>query len=440
MTDLDLMLKLLLQLGIILVTCRAVGWFGQRFLGQTQVVMEMLAGVLLGPSLLGILAPQVQKDLFPKEFATPVIYHGAKLGHPSMSIIYCLSQIGLVFYMFLVGLEFDVDLLRKSAKSALAVSLAGIAAPFILGALLGLMLAGNTTFFAAKVAPLNGALYLGAALCITAFPMLARILFEQGIAQTSMGTLALASGASNDVVAWIMLAVVIAVNKGDVNYAAYAIGGGTLFALFLFTIAKRALALLGRATEKAGKLTPTIFLTMMVCVIFSAYITDAIGVYAVFGAFMAGAAMPKGQFAVLVRKQLELPVTVFFLPLFFVYSGLNTRIDMVDTPYLWGITGLVCAAAIVGKGLACALAAKASGQPWRESWAIGSLMNSRGLMELILVNIAKKAGVITDQLFTILVIMAVVTTLMASPLYRWIYGNVRASAEPVNLEAVAIPI
>jgi Kef-type K+ transport system membrane component KefB len=258
--------------------------------------------------------------------------------------------------------------------------------------------------------------------------MLARILFEQGISQTRLGTLALAAGASNDVVAWVMLAVVVAVNKNDFHYALNAIGGGTLFALFLFLVARRWFSKLAEWAKKEGSLTPKVFLTTMICVIAGAWFTDFIGVYAVFGAFMVGCAMPKGEFGGLIRKQLELPVTGLFLPLFFVFSGLNTRMDLVNTPYLWGVAALVCAAAIGGKGIACALAARASGEHWIESLAIGSLMNARGLMELILVNIAKDAKVISPTLFTILVMMAIITTLMASPLYRLIYKPERAEA------------
>lgn len=427
------MLKLMLQLAIILLSCRFIGWLGQKFFGQTQVVMEMLAGVLLGPSLLGALNPGVQQWLFPKT----IMMDGHKLNHPSMSILYCLSQLGLVLYMFLIGLEFDAQLLKNSAKSALAVSLSGIAAPFILGALLGLQLSGNATFFGDHVSNWNGALYMGAAMCITAFPMLARILFEQGIAQTRMGVLTLASGASNDVVAWIMLAIVIAVNKADARYALFAIGGGSLFALLMMTVGRWALHFLEMATQTHKKLTGGIFLTTMICLMLSSWFTDVIGVYAVFGAFILGIAMPRGLYASLTRQQLELPVTGLLLPLFFIYSGLNTKIALVNTPYLWMITGLVCAAAILGKGVACALAARATGERWRESWAIGSLMNARGLMELILVNIALAAKVITPTLFTILVIMAIVTTLMASPIYRMIYGAVKRTVESEAATAAA---
>jgi Kef-type K+ transport system membrane component KefB len=425
MKDLDLMLRLMLQLAVILIACRGIGWFGQKYLGQTQVVMEMLAGVMLGPSLLGAnwAAPKLQQWLFPK-FMT---VDGHQVGHPAMSILYCLSQLGLVFYMFLIGLEFDAGLLRDGAKSALRVSLAGIIAPFVLGALIGLRLAGNSTFFGPGVSSLNGALYMGAAMCITAFPMLARILFEQGIAKTKMGVLALASGASNDVVAWIMLAVVIAVNKAYPKYAVFAIGGGSLFALAMITVGRRSLKYLGDRVERDGKLTSATFLATMICLMLSAWFTDFIGVYAVFGAFLLGIAMPRGLFAERIREQLELPITGLFLPLFFVFSGLNTKISLVNTPYLWSVTILVCLAAILGKGLACALAARISGERWRESWAIGALMNARGLMELILLNIAKEANVITPTLYTILVIMAIVTTLMASPLYRWIYGSAKVA-------------
>lgn len=427
--DLDLFLLLLLQLAAILLTCRVVGWLGRRFLGQTQVVMEMVAGVMLGPSLFGLLAPQWQNALFPQK----VTIAGESVRHPSMGILFCLSQLGLVLFMFLVGVEFDTTLLAKKTKAALAVSLSGIAAPFILGGLVGLALAGNTRFFGPQVTTWNGALYMGAAMCITAFPMLARIIYERGIAKTTMGTLALGAGASDDAVAWAVLAVVLAVNHGEAGYAINAIGGGALFAVVMLTAGKRLLARLGTWTEQEGRITTPIFLTTMLVVIVSAYITDAIGVYAVFGAFVAGAAMPREKFAEYIQKQLEIPVTVLFLPLFFVFSGLNTKIGLVDTPALWGLTGIICAAAIVGKGVACALAAKATGEAWRESWAIGILMNARGLMELIILNIALQAKIITPTLFTIMVIMAVVTTLMASPLFQWVYGK-RSSSLPSGVE------
>jgi len=325
--------------------------------------------------------------------------------------------------MFLVGLEFDSKILRQSSGTALSVSIAGIVAPFVLGGTLGLALSGNSLFFGANVTTWDAAIYMGAAMCITAFPTLARILYEQGLAGTPLGTLALAAGASNDVVAWALLAVVIGLTKSDPKYAIFAIGGGVLYALVVLSLGRRWLKPLGTATENAGRLTSTTFLITLVCVLFCASFTDMIGVYAVFGAFLVGVAMPKGEFARLVEQQLQVPVSSLLLPIFFVYSGLNTKIGLLDSSYLWGVTSVVCAVAIVGKGLSCALASRGTGRPWRESWAIGSLMNARGMMELILVNIALAAKVITPTLFTILVIMAVVTTLMASPLSKWLLGS-----------------
>ncbi len=415
LSDTDLMLKLTLQLVVILLTCRVVGWVGRRFLGQTQVVMEMIAGIALGPSLLGAIAPKAQEWLFPRE-----AIFGAGTHHPSMSILFCVSQLGLILYMFLVGLEFDTKVLTQSKGSALAVSVAGIAAPFVLGGMLGYSLSHNGVFFGASVTPGNAILYTGAAMCITAFPTLSRILYEQGLIGTPVGTLALASGASNDVVAWALLAAVIGFSKSDPRYALYAMGGGVLYTLLILTIGKRALRPLGPAVEKAGHLTGSTFLIPLICVLICAWFTDLIGIYAVFGAFLVGVAMPKGEFSRQMEKQLQIPVSSLLLPIFFVYSGLNTKVGLLDSPRLWLITALVCAIAVLGKGVGCALAARGSGHPWRESWAIGSLMNARGMMELILVNIALAAKIITPTLFTILVIMAVLTTLMASPLSSWL--------------------
>jgi Kef-type K+ transport system membrane component KefB len=425
MTDLELTLRFLLQLATILIACRVIGWLGRRYLGQTQVVMEMVTGVMLGPSLMGILVPDLQAWLFPKRF----VVEGFSLGHPSMSILYVLSQLGLSLYMFLVGLEFDTSLIQKRARGAIAVSLAGILAPFILGGGVGMVLHRQPGFFGEGVRVETAALYLGAAMCITAFPMLARIIYERGLAQTSMGTLALGAGASDDVVAWATLAVVLATNRGTPDTAILAIGGGLLFAGVTFGVLKPfAYRPLARWFERQG-LTPPLFVTTIIAVILSAWLTDAIGVYAVFGAFLTGAAMPKGEFSKSLQQQLEMPVTSLLLPLFFVYSGLNTRIGLVDSPWLWGVTLVVCVAAVAGKGLACALAARwIGGESWRESWTIGTLMNARGLMELIILNIALQGGIITPTLFTIMVIMAIVTTLMASPLFSVLYERPRVPA------------
>ncbi len=423
MTDVDLMLRFLLQLLVILSACKVVGWIGQKFLGQTQVVMEMVTGVMLGPSLFGLLAPDAQRYLFP--IKTDYVVNGTAVAskHPSMFILYTVAQIGLVIYMFMIGLEFDVKLISSRAKGAIGVSVAGILVPFILGVVLAMATAGRTDLFAPGISINESALYMGAAMCITAFPMLARILYERGIAGTTMGTLALGAGATDDAAAWSVLAIVLASSKHNINYAIFAIGGGILFGILVMTLGKAYFSRLGEWVVRDGGLSQASFVTTMLFLFAGAYVTDALGIYAVFGAFIVGAAMPRGPFVHEIRAKLESVTVGVFLPFFFIYSGLNTKLDLLNTPALWIIAGLACLAAIVGKGVACALAARMAGEPWREAWTIGTLMNARGLMELIILNIGLQQKVITPTLYTIMVLMAIVTTLMASPLFEWIYGK-----------------
>ncbi|MFN3730312.1 MAG: cation:proton antiporter [Fimbriimonadaceae bacterium] len=429
MTDLELGIRLFLQLAVVLLACRVVGWLG-RFFGQTQVVSEMICGVILGPSLFGALAPAAQGFLFPRvmEIAQNGVTVTAK--HPSMQILYAMSQVGLVLYMFLVGLEFDLNLIRKRALGAVSVSIAGILFPFVLGWALGVwVLFPRGDSFTENVVPWQAGLYLGAAMCITAFPMLARIIYEKGIAKTSMGTLALGAGATDDAVAWGMLAVVLSSFRGDATIAMKALGGAAVFAVLTLTLGRRLLERILAPALKSGTLTPIAFGIVLTYLMFCAWYTDVIGIYAVFGAFLAGASMPRGVVQEWVETRVGPLTTTLLLPLFFIYSGLNTKISLVDSWELWGVTALICVAAIVGKGVACTLAAKAAGEPWREATAIGTLMNARGLMELIILNIAYEAGLITQLLFTMMVIMAIVTTLMASPLFQRIYyGPKTASA------------
>lgn len=418
--DLELGVRAFLQLAIILLTCRAFGYIGKRFLGQTQVVSEMIAGVFLGPSILMRLFPGFQAWLFPKTY----LVEGIVVKNPSMQVLYVASQFGLALYMFLVGIEFDFSLLGKQKGAGIAVSISGIAAPFLFGALLAMQVHGDSRFFLANISMTNAILYFGAAMCITAFPMLARIIVEKRLSKTEMGTLALGAGAFDDVFAWTLLAVVLAATKGDAMIGVKAIGGGILYAAFILTGGKRFFAYLQDLMVKEGKLTDSIFVVILAVLMLCSWLTDAIGIYAVFGAFFAGAAMPKtGPLAEAVRAKIE-PLTVnMLLPLFFVFSGLNTQIGLINSPALWGITLLVMFCAMAGKGGACTIASKLCGRTWNESIAIGTLMNARGLMELIILNIGREKGVISDTLFTIMVLMAVVTTLIASPLFEWIYGK-----------------
>ena len=421
MLEVDLMLRFFVQLIVVLGACKIIGWLGQRFLGQTQVVMEMLTGVVLGPSIFGLLAPHAQSWLFPLKATYVINGKQEELRHPSMFILYAASQLGLVLYMFLIGLEFDPKLIQSRAKGAVAVSVAGIDGPFALGAILAYYTRGGYGLFAPSINIPTACLYMGAAMCITAFPMLARIIYERGISGTALGTLALGAGATDDVFAWSLLAVVLAVVKGSWTFASYAILGGALFGFIVLKFGTPLLRFLERQFENDGRLTQSIFITVMLFLFAGAYITDAIGIYAVFGAFIMGASMPKGKFAIAIREKLESVTVGVLLPFFFVYSGLSTKLGLIDSVAMVGLTALVVIAAIAGKGVFCALAAKATGTNWSEALAIGTLMNARGLMELIIINIGLQQHVITQRLYTIMVVMAIVTTLMASPIFQFIY-------------------
>jgi Kef-type K+ transport system membrane component KefB len=422
---LQLAIHFFLQLVVILAACRIVGWFGRRFLGQTQVVMEMVAGVLLGPSLFGLLAPELQTWLFPRmlevKTADGLV---ATVHHPSMVILFILAQIGLALYMFLIGLEFNIGLLKGRGRAAALVSGAGIVVPFALGGLLVPLLFKQGGLFTAEVNLWTAVLFVGSAMSITAFPMLARILYERGIARTAMGTLTLAAGSIDDALAWCFLAVVLATFQGTPASAWVTVLGGLAYGLFTLTVGRMLFRKFGERFARNGNhLTNDLFTAVMLVLAFCAFVTDSIGIYAVFGAFICGAAMPKGKFAEVLTERMEMLVTNFMLPFFFVYSGLNTQISLVNSLVLWEITFLVCLVAIVGKGVACMLAAKVTGEGWRSSAIIGTLMNARGLMELILLNIGLERGVITPTLFTIMVMMAIITTGMASPIYRILSKN-----------------
>lgn len=405
MSNNDLAIRFFLQLAFIVATCRIVGLLAKR-LGQPQVVAEMLAGVLMGPSLFGLLLPGLQAQLFPKA---------------SMAIIYAVSQVGLVLYMFLVGLEFQVDLIKQRLRSAATVSVAGILLPFALGAIISTFLTRTHSFFTEGVVGWEAALFMGAAMSITAFPMLARIIYERGLTGTSLGTLALAAGSIDDAAAWCVLAIVLASFSGNATIAIVAIGGGVLYALVILLVGKPLLRRLGTRAESnggvSGRMLAFVLMLLMIC----AWYTDAIRIYAVFGAFILGTAMPRGVLAREVQLRLEPLTTNFLLPLFFVYSGLNTRIGLINSKAMWIVAFLILLAACCGKGIACWLAARLNGESNRDAMAIGTLMNARGLMELIILNIGLERGIITPTLFTIMVIMAIVTTLMASPLFEFVY-------------------
>jgi Kef-type K+ transport system membrane component KefB len=405
MSSFELSILFFLQLAVILAVIRLVGFAAQK-IGQPQVVGEMIAGVVIGPSLFGYFMPELQAQIFPKS---------------STSIIYAVSQVGIVIYMFLIGAEFNVDLIRRRLRSAASVSIAGMVTPFVLGGVVAVFLRQGSTFFTTGVSPWEAALFLGAAMSITAFPMLARIIYERGLTGTSLGTLALAAGAIDDASAWCILAVVLASFGGDAMIAVKAVGGGILYALVVLLIGRPLLRRFGQIAERRDGLSGPMLSCILMLVMLGAWFTDYVRIYAVFGAFILGLAMPRGVVTRDLQRYLEPVATNFLLPLFFIYSGLNTQLGLVVTPALWGIMLLIVLVACLGKGVACWLAARLNGEDNREAMAIGTLMNARGLMELILLNIGLERGVITPTLFTIMVVMAIVTTLMTSPVFELIY-------------------
>lgn len=409
-----------LGLAVILGTCRFVGLVSQR-LGQPQVVGEMVAGVLLGPSLLGRVAPGIQHHLFP-------------VG-PANTVLYTTAQIGLVLYMFLIGLNFDVNLIKHRVSTAAAVSAAGILTPLALGALVAVPLLPSGIFFEKSVTLVMAMMFLGASIATTAFPMLARIIYERQLSRTPLGTLALACGATDDALSWCILATVLALHRGNAALAATAIVGGISYALLLLTIGRRALRALGTVSERRNTITAPVLSTVLILLMTCAWFTDRIGIYAIFGAFILGVAMPSGFFAQHLTASLEPLVTTFLLPLFFVYSGLNTQIGLVNSFTLWAVTLGILVVSIAGKGIACTLAARLNKVPLRESVALGSLMNARGLIELILLNIGLEAGIITPTLFSVLVLVAIVTTLMATPVFEFVHGRHSTMSQNGRLES-----
>lgn len=411
MTNVQLAVQFFLQLAVILVVCRVVGLAAARC-GQPQVVAEMIAGVLLGPSLFGWCAPGWQQWLFPWDRSQSV--------RDTQSYLFPASQLGLALYMFIVGMEFRMDIVRRHFRCAMAVSVAGMVAPFALGAALGWVFHRHTGLFPAGTSLANAMLFLGASMCITAFPMLARIIHFKGLSGTVMGTVAIGAGAIDDATAWCLLAVVLAGVHRDPGAALLSMGGGLGFVVLALGVARPLLARISGRLIADGSLTESGFALGLAGMALGAWWTDRIGLHAVFGAFVMGAAMPRGAMTRDLMARIQ-PLTVaLLLPLFFTYSGLNTRLGLLDSGWLWLWCGLVLTAAILGKGGGCWLAAKGCGLSNREALGIGTLMNARGLMELIIINIGLQQGIITPALFAMLVIMAVVTTLMASPIFDWL--------------------
>jgi len=399
---------------VIVATGRVVG-FAFRRLGQTPVIGEMFAGVLLGPSLLGQLFPSAEAHLFPAASLPP---------------LHLISQLGVVLFMFVVGMEVDVDRLRRRAGATVLISNAGIIAPFALGVWLSLYLHGR---YAPPGVPfLTFALFIGTAMSITAFPVLARILAERRLKGTELGNLAIGCAAIDDVTAWCLLAVVLAFSRGEglvVPLASVFLAG--LVATIAFAIVRpRARQLFGGASSDAvnGR---TLF-SVLLFLLAAALSTEAIGVHAVFGAFLAGVAVGgAGELREPLRRTIEPLTSTLLLPLFFAYSGLRTEVGSLSGQ-AWIACALVLLAAVAGKFGAVSIAARVQGTPWRDSLALGALMNTRGLMELVVLNIGYDLGMLSPQMYTMMVIMALTTTCMAGPVLSVLSKKAASSQSPAS--------
>jgi Kef-type K+ transport system membrane component KefB len=397
-----------LQMAVIVATSRALGWLVKRFFGQPHVVGEIIGGVLLGPSLFGALAPEAQGWLFPDQ---------------SRDVLFVIAQLGVGVYMFVVGLTFNVGHFRANARSAAAVSLSGMAAPFALALLITPWLLQTPGLFSQGIHAPQATLFMGACIAITAFPVLARIIEERRLANTPLGALTLAAGAIDDVGAWVTLAIVLATVGGGAAVAVKAIGGAVAIVFFMLMIAPKLLLPLARMVEKQGKVSHVVLGVVFTTFMLSAYAADSVGLHAVFGGFILGAAMPRGLLASELRRLLEPFATVVLVPVFFCYSGLNTQLSVVGQPHLLVIAVAILAVSVLAKFGACWAAARLTGQENSTALGIGALMNARGLMELIIINIGLQRGIVETPLFSMMVMMTIVTTLMATPVFELVYGK-----------------
>lgn len=412
------LVTLLIQVSVILIVARLVG-IAFRRIHQPQVMGEMVAGILLGPSFLGWIAPGVSAALFPPE---------------SLGFLSALSQIGLVLFMFLIGLELDPSILRGRGHTVVTISHASIVAPFFLGAVLALYL--YTRLSDDSVTFTQFALFLAAAMSITAFPVLARILNERKLLQTKLGSMAIACAAIDDITGWCILAgVVFLVRASSVTTPLWLtfLGLACYIALMLFVVRRLAKALEG-VYHKRGAITQDVLAVIFLLVLLSALATEWLGIHAFFGAFFIGVVMPKHHdFVRALTEKLEDVAVVLFLPIFFAFIGLRTSIGLVNGVEMWFYCLLVILVAIAGKFGGSAIVALLYGVPRREAISLGILMNTRGLMELLILNIGLEIGVLSPALFAMMVLMALVTTFMTAPALHWVYFRHLWPDEPVPL-------
>lgn len=390
---------LLAQIVTIILVARFFGWICRK-IGQPTVIGEMLAGIALGPSLFGDYFPELFGTLFPKE---------------SIVNLKFLSQIGLILFMFVVGMELDLKILRTKVKEAFIISHTSIIVSYALG--LGLAFFLYQEFAPQGVHFMSFGLFLGVAMSIAAFPVLARIVQERGLNKTKLGSLVITCAAIDDITAWCLLAGVIAIVKaGSVASSLYIIAMAVVYIGLMLGLVRPFLKHIGELYDSAEKITKPVVAIFFLTLLISSYLTEIIGIHALVGAFVAGVIMPENmKFRHIFIEKVEDVSLVIMLPLFFVVTGLNTKIGLLNTEYLWKMTGIIVLVAVSAKFLSSTLTAKYVGQNWRDSLTLGALMNTRGLMELVVLNIGLELGVLSPKIFAMMVIMALSTTFMTGP-------------------------
>lgn len=406
MSSPPLILSLCLQALVILGVCTFAGKLATK-LGQPSVVGMMIAGVLLGPSLLGLIWPVEQAWMFPPE---------------TRMWLKAAAELGVGGYLFCVGLDFDLAKVRERGRLTVAVASAGVMVPFLLAIPLAIATQDVPGWFSGNPSLGQQVLFLGAALSITAFPMLVWIVRSKGLADSPMGLVAISAGAIGDAFAWIILAVVLASFGGKPEVIFRCLFGGLLMIAVARYLIPRLLAGVAADCEKSRSLRRSTMLA--VALLFLAFVSFSTwcGMHSVFGGFLCGLAIPKGELNHRLRV-IEPMVSAWVLPFFFAFSGLQTRLDFLLTPSALWLLVLVVMVSLLGKGGACWIAARWAGLDAAAAGGVASLMNARGLMELILLNIGLAAGLVGSVLFSVLVAMAIVTTLMAGPLFEWTYGR-----------------
>ncbi|MCI7356590.1 MAG: cation:proton antiporter [Parabacteroides sp.] len=395
---------LLLQIIVILITCRLFGWLFAK-MQQPTVIGEIVAGIVLGPSVLGHLLPSVSAFLFPFD---------------SLQNINMLSQFGLILFMFAIGMELNITEVRQKLKETILISHTSTIFPFFLGMVTAYFLYNKYAYESTPF--LSFALFVSIALSITAFPVLARIIQEKGLTKTHLGTISLASAANGDITAWCLLAVVVAIAQaGSMLSAIYNIGFSFIYLLLMFTVIRPFLRMIGHIYHNKEVVDKGLVAFMFLLLIVSSYLTEILGLHALFGAFVAGVVMPDNiKFRKIMTEKVEDVSLALFLPLFFVSTGLRTEIGLLNSPELWYMCGIFILVAIIGKFGGSLVAARFVGETWKDSLYIGALMNTRGLMELVVLTIGYDMKILTPPIFVMLVLMTLVTTFMTTPLISFI--------------------